>query len=90
MYLPDDPESPEAAPSICLGSDVWLIAHIQKHLGASRHAHDKPRPQSSALPLVQTFAPLRAFHSAPLHCKGGETPQLALATPGLRQEAFGI
>jgi hypothetical protein len=40
--------------------------------------------------LVQTYASLRPFHSALLRYKGGETPQLALATPRLRQVAFGI
>jgi RNAse (barnase) inhibitor barstar len=39
---------------------------------------------------VQTSAALRPFHSAALHCKGGETPRPAVATPHLRQEAFGI
>jgi hypothetical protein len=40
--------------------------------------------------LVQTSAALRPFHSALLRYKGGDTPQLALATPRLRQVAFGI
>jgi hypothetical protein len=39
---------------------------------------------------VQTSAALRPFYSALLRCKGGDTPQLALATPRLRQVAFGI
>jgi ParB-like nuclease domain len=40
--------------------------------------------------LVQTSAPLRPFHCALLRYKGGETPQLAVATPRLRQGAFGM
>src|ERR1700683_1746308 len=54
-----------------------------------------PRARQAASPifraaLVQTSAALRPFHSAALHCKGGETPRLAVATPHLRQEAFGM
>ena len=52
------------------------------------------RPQAASpifrAALVQTSASLRPFHSAPLRYKGGDTPQLALATPRLRQVAFGI
>jgi ParB family transcriptional regulator, chromosome partitioning protein len=40
--------------------------------------------------LVQTSAALRPFHCALLRYKGGETPQLAVATPRLRQVAFGM
>jgi hypothetical protein len=40
--------------------------------------------------LVQTSAALRPFHYALLRYKGGETPQLAVATPRLRQVAFGM
>jgi hypothetical protein len=39
---------------------------------------------------VQTSAALRPFHYALLRYKGGETPQLAVATPRLRQVAFGM
>jgi antirestriction protein ArdC len=39
---------------------------------------------------VQTFAALRPSNCALLRCKGGDTPQLALATPRLRQVAFGM
>ena len=52
------------------------------------------RPQAASpifrAALVQTSASLRPFHSALLRYKGGDTPQLALATPRLRQVAFGI
>jgi hypothetical protein len=52
------------------------------------------RPQAASpifrAALVQTSAALRPFHSALLRYKGGETPRLAVATPRLRQVAFGI
>ena len=45
-----------------------------------------PRARQAASPifraaLVQTSPALRPFHSAALHCDGGETPRLAVATP---------
>src|ERR1700691_6120980 len=52
------------------------------------------RPQAASpifrAALVQSSAFARPFHSALLRYKGGDTPQLALATPRLRQVAFGI
>ena len=50
----------------------------------------KPPPQASALRLCRPPLTLRPFQSALLRYKGGDTPQLALATPRLRQVAFGI
>jgi hypothetical protein len=52
------------------------------------------RPQAASpifrAALVQTSADAPPFHSASLYCKGGDTPQLAVASPRLRQVAFGI
>ena len=41
-------------------------------------------------PSVPGFPSPGFTHSAPLRYKGGDTPQLAVATPRLRQEAFGM
>jgi antirestriction protein ArdC len=63
-----------------------------KTLGGQPPRARKPLPQSSALRLCRPplALALRPFHFALLRYKGGETPQLALATPRLRQVAFGI
>jgi len=67
-----------------------LKATAKPSKGSSAPRARKPFPQSSALRLCRPPLTLRPFHSASLHCKGGETPQLAVATPRLRQVAFGM
>jgi antirestriction protein ArdC len=73
-------------------STTFLICSYgrQRQLGGQPPRARKPLPQSSALRLCRPPHALRPFHSALLRYKGGETPQLALATPRLRQVAFGM
>src|SRR5882757_7090 len=71
-------------------SPVCFVTEVLSTLRSSAPRARKPCPQSSALRLCRPPLTLRPFHSASLHCKGGETPQLAVATPRLRQVAFGM
>ena len=68
--------------------DNTRFPHKAKPLGGQPPRARKPLPQSSALRLCRPPLALRPFHFALLRYKGGETPQLALATPRLRQVAF--
>src|ERR1035438_2421497 len=72
-----------------LPATTTLKATAKTSKGSAPRAR-KPCPQSSALRLCRPPLTLRPFHSASLHCKGGDTPQLAVATPRLRQVAFGM
>src|ERR1700751_5620851 len=67
-----------------------LKATAKTSKGSSAPRARKPFPQSSALRLCRPALTLRPFHSALLRYEGGDTPQLALATPRLRQVAFGM
>src|ERR1700758_3596721 len=69
---------------------VCSVTQVLSTLRSSAPRARKPFPQSSALRLCRPPLTLRPFHSALLRCKGGDTPQLAVATPRLRQVAFGM
>src|SRR5271170_2712019 len=71
-------------------SPVCFVKHVPSTLRSSAPRARKPLPQSSALRLCRPPRSLRPFHFALLRYKGGDTPQLAVATPRLRQVAFGI
>ncbi len=79
---------------VCLNVLMFRILENSTSKNA-RGALPHPRAQAASpifrASLVQTSASLRPFH-LPLcsRSKGGDTPQLALATPRLRQEAFGM
>jgi hypothetical protein len=61
---------------------VCFVTQVLSTLRDSVPGARKECPQSSALALVQTSASLRPFRSGcRLHCKGGDTPLLALAAP---------
>ena len=81
---------PPTSAGLFLPATPTLKATAKPPKGSSAPRARKPFPQSSALRLCRPPLTLRPFHSASLHCKGGETPQLAVATPRLRQVAFGM
>ena len=89
---------PASCRQYCQASSATLLcvgrSFPQRPLGKTSRGPAPTRPQAVSpifrAALVQTSAALRPFHSALLRYKGGETPQLALATPRLRQVAFGI
>ena len=81
---------PPSSAGLFLPATPTLKATAKPSKGSSAPRARKPRPQSSALRLCRPPLTLRPFHSASLHCKGGDTPQLAVATPRLRQVAFGM